>query len=81
MLYPLRGEGKDPGGTFGPGAVPPATGSASVVYWAPGSLPKPNPRPAGPIQPALIAALSPHRAEKRLDASVPHPDAGQITVG
>ena len=42
-----RGKEKDPDGTFGPGAVPPATSSASVVYWAPGSFPKPNPRRAG----------------------------------
>ena len=38
---------KDPGSTFGPESVPLATGSVSVVYWVPGPLPGPTPRPAG----------------------------------
>ena len=34
---------RDPNWPFGPEAVSPAASSASVVYWAPRSLPKPNP--------------------------------------
>ena len=34
---------KDPGCAFGPKSVPLATGSVSVVYWAPGPFPRPTP--------------------------------------
>src|ERR1700728_3284915 len=74
----LGGREKDPGRAFVPGAVSPATSSASVVYWAPGSLPKPNP----PSSRCRIAArLTAPGPEKRLDANTPAPDAGQITAG
>src|SRR6266704_6954289 len=36
-------DGREPGHPFGPESVPPATGSASVVYWVPGPLPGPTP--------------------------------------
>src|SRR5580704_6603180 len=40
-------QGRGPGHPFGPEFVPSATGSSSVVYWVPGPLPGPTPRPAG----------------------------------
>ena len=39
----LRAKERDPGCSFGPKTIPPATRSAFVVYWAPGPPPKPNP--------------------------------------
>src|ERR1700733_15966322 len=40
-------QGRGPGHPFGPEVLPSATGSPSVVYWVPGPLPGPTPRPAG----------------------------------
>ena len=51
---------KGPGGTFGPESVPLATGSVSVVYWAPGPFPRPTPCPAGSAPQAPSALLLCH---------------------
>jgi len=61
----LPGAGRGPGTPFGPDRVPPVTGSWSVVYWVPGPLLDPTPRPAGAWAAAPCrAAPGPSRAAR-----------------
>ena len=68
-------KGRDPGCSFGPKTIPPATRSAFVVYWAPGPPPKPNPpssrfRVAAPQSRLAPSRLAPSRlAPSRLAPS------------
>jgi hypothetical protein len=65
-IMPTGRQGKGPGSAFGPGFVPLAAGSISVVYWVPGPVWAPS-RPT-PIQPAPnVTSLSVRLASPVLD--------------
>src|SRR5450755_4753521 len=80
---------RDPNWPFGPEAVSPAASPASVVYWAPRSLPKPNPpfsrfrgavhlaAPGPKRLAALASALARSKAASHLRPASPVPDCGE----
>jgi len=80
---------RDPNWPFGPEAVSPAANSASVVYWAPRSLPKPNPpfsrfrgavhlaAPGPKRLAALASALARSKAASQPRPASPVPDCGE----